>query len=67
MEYNKITITHTPELEEMRLSELIGERGDIIEDLTHLGRKYKGYMILLDTPYLCQYIWFIPQNSVSNG
>lgn len=67
MEYNKITITHTKELEEMQLSELIGQRGNIIEDLTHHSRKNKGYMILLDTPYLSQYIWFIPKKSVTNG
>jgi len=67
MEYNKITIIHTTELEEMRLSELVGQRGDIIEDLTHHSRKNKGYMILLDTPFLSQYIWFIPKNNISNG
>ena len=67
MEDTKITIIHTTELREMRLTDLVGQRGVVIEDMTHHNRKNRGYMILLDTPYLCQYIWFIPQYSISNG
>ncbi|MBF0648594.1 hypothetical protein IR083_07165 [Dysgonomonas sp. GY75] len=60
----EITIVPSGRLEEMKLSGLAGIRGIIIEDLCYNGRKNKGCMVCLDTPYMGEYTWFIPVESI---
>jgi len=59
-----ICIVDSEELSEMRLSELVGRTGVTLNDLTQPERKFKGYMVLLDKPFMKAWIWFIPENSV---
>lgn len=60
-----ITIVGSVELSELRLSELVGRRGLVVEDLSGEDRKNKGGLVLLEEAYLDEFIWFIPENSVS--
>lgn len=46
----------------MRLSELVGRKGVIVEDLTQ-DRNDKGYMVQLYHPYLDETLWYIPAES----
>ena len=59
-----IQIISSEELSEMNLSELIGRTGCIVEDLAHPSRKHRGYMVLLDEPFMRSWVWFIPEKSV---
>lgn len=59
-----VTITASPELSRMRLDELVGRRGLVVEDLSGGDRKNKGGLILLEEAYMDEFIWFIPERSV---
>lgn len=67
MKNKLITISPSKELEDMQLTELVGQRGYITENLTYTGRKNKGYMVHLEKPFLNSVIWFIPKKSVAHG
>lgn len=58
-----ITIAASAELSEMKLEELVGRRGLVVEDLSGEGRKNKGGLVLLEEAYLDEFIWFIPEKS----
>lgn len=60
-----ITITASAELSEMKLEELVGRCGLVVEDLSGEDRKNKGGLVLLEKAYLDEFIWFIPESSVS--
>jgi len=49
---------------EIKLSGLINTTGTVIEDLSDKDRKNKGYMVQLHSPFLEEYLWFIPVQSV---
>nr|WP_229095543.1 hypothetical protein [Alistipes sp. D31t1_170403_E11] len=57
-----ITIVPSQGLTRMRLSELVGRKGVIVEDLTQ-DRNDKGYMVQLYHPYLDETLWYIPAES----
>lgn len=59
-----ITIVASVELSELRLDELTGRRGLVVEDLSGSGRKNKGGQVLLEEAYLGEFIWFIPESAV---
>ena len=59
------TITTSPELSRMRLDELVGRRGLVVEDLSGEDRKNKGGLVLLEEAYMDEFIWFIPERSVT--
>lgn len=59
-----ITILLSADLARMRLSELVGRKGTVVEDLTAEGRLNLGYMIKLDEPYMNESLWFIPEDSI---
>ena len=59
-----VTITASPELSELRLDELAGRRGIVMEDLSFMGKNPKGGMVLLEEAYLDEFIWFIPETAV---
>lgn len=59
-----IIILASPQLQELRLGKLTGMRGVVRKDLSFGERKNKGYMVQLCEPYLDEYIWFIPIESV---
>ena len=60
-----ITITASAELSEMKLEELVGRCGLVVEDLSGEDRKNKGGLVLLEEAYLDEFVWFIPESSVS--
>ncbi len=60
-----ITITASAELSEMRLDDLIGRRGLVVEDLCEVNDSNQGGLVLLEEPYLDEFLWFIPETSVS--
>lgn len=61
---NRITIILSPGLARIRLADLAGRQGIIAEDLTNTGRHNKGFMIMLDQPYLNECLWYVPQESI---
>lgn len=60
-----ITIVGSVELSELRLSELVGRRGLVVEDLSDDRCRNRGGLVLLEEAYLDEFIWFIPESSVS--
>lgn len=60
-----ITVITSPELTAMRLDDLIGCRGLVVEVLSEDRIKNCGALVLLEEPYLGEYLWFIPENSIS--
>lgn len=60
-----ITIAASAELSEMKLEELVGRRGLVVEDLSDGRSRNRGGLVLLEEAYLDEFIWFIPENSVS--
>lgn len=60
-----ITIIASPELSEMRLDELVGRRGLVVEDLPQNRKKNRGGLVLLEEIYMDEFLWFIPEESVS--
>ena len=60
-----ITIAASAELSEMKLEELVGRCGLVVEDLSGEDRKNKGGLVLLEEAYMDEFIWFIPESSVS--
>lgn len=64
-ENKRITISQSPGLARMRLSELAGRSAVIVEDLTDKDRRDKGYMVQLDRPFLGESLWYIPVESVN--
>lgn len=59
-----IRVVASPELSRMRLGELAGLRGVVVEDLSQEERRAKGFMVLLEEAYQGEFLWFIPQISV---
>ena len=49
----------------MRLDDLIGYRGLVGEVLAEDRIKNRGALVLLEEPYHGEYLWFIPENSIS--
>ena len=60
-----ITVITSKELTAMRLDDLIGCRGLVVEVLSEDRIKNRGALVLLEEPYLGEYLWFIPENSIS--
>ena len=59
-----IRIVSCPELIRMRIGELAGKSGMIVEDLTLPDRRTKGYMVLLEEVYGNEFLWFIPKEAI---
>jgi hypothetical protein len=53
------------ELTAMRLDDLVGCRGLVVEVLSEDRIKDRGALVLLEEPYFGEYLWFIPENSIS--
>lgn len=60
-----VTIITSSELSEMRLDELVGRRGLVVEDLPQNRKKNRGGLVLLEEIYMDEFLWFIPEESVS--
>ena len=60
-----ITVITSKELTAMRLDDLVGCRGLVVEVLAEDRIKNRGVLVLLEEPYLGEYLWFIPENSIS--
>ena len=59
-----ITVITSKELTAMRLDDLVGCRGLVVEVLAEDRIKNRGALVLLEEPYLGEYLWFIPENSI---
>lgn len=60
-----ITIVASPELSDLRLDELAGRRGLVVEDLSENRNRNRGGLVLLEEAYLEEFIWFIPESAVT--
>ena len=60
-----ITVITSRGLTAMRLDDLSGCRGLVVEVLAEDRIKNRGALVLLEEPYLGEYLWFIPENSIS--
>ena len=60
-----ITVITSCELTAMRLDDLIGCRGLVVEVLSEDRLTNRGALVLLEEPYLDEYLWFISENSIS--
>ena len=60
-----ITIIVSSELSQMGLDELIGHRGVVVEDLSQNRETNRGSLVLLEESYLGEFLWFIPEKSIS--
>ena len=60
-----ITVITSKELTAMRLDDLVGCRGLAVEVLTEDRTSNRGALGLREEPYLGEYLWFIPENSIS--
>lgn len=60
-----ITIIVSSELSQMGLDELIGHRGVAVEDLSQNRETNRGSLVLLEESYLDEFLWFIPEKSIS--
>lgn len=60
-----IKIVASAELSEMKLDELTGRRGFIVEELHLRKSKMKGDMVLLEESYLDEFLWFIPESAIA--
>lgn len=59
-----VTIVASGELTQMRLDELVGRKGLVVEDLSFMGTSPRGGMVLLEETYLDEFIWFIPESAI---
>lgn len=60
-----VKIVASAELSEMKLDELTGRRGFIVEELHLRKSKMKGGMVLLEESYLDEFLWFIPESAIA--
>lgn len=60
-----VTIVASAELSELRLGELAGRRGLVVEDLASGRKKNRGALVLLEEAYLDEFLWFIPENAMA--
>lgn len=60
-----ITVITSSELTAMRLDDLVGCRGLVVEVLSEDRLTNRGALVLLEESYLGEYLWFIPENSIS--
>ena len=59
-----VTVITSKELTAMRLDDLVGCRGLVVEVLAEDRTRNRGALVLLEEPYLGEYLWFIPENSI---
>lgn len=60
-----ITIVASAELSELRLDELEGRRGLVIEDLSSGRKRNRGSLVLLEEAYMDEFLWFIPESAMT--
>lgn len=60
-----ITIVASPELSRMRLDELAGRRGLVVEELSFGRKKNRGALVLLEEIYMDEFLWFIPESAMA--
>lgn len=59
-----VTIIASQALSQLKLNELAGRRGLVIEDLSGIRHKNKGGLVLLEEAYMGEFLWFIPEDAV---
>lgn len=60
-----ITIIASPELSQMGMDELTGRHGVLVEDLSQNRETNCGGIVLLEEIYMDEFLWFIPEKSIS--
>lgn len=62
---NTIDIIYSKELSRLRLGDLVGMRGTIVEiQHTHDGTVYGCWVSLIGEPYQDEQEWFIPHSAI---
>lgn len=59
-----VTIIASAELSELRLGELAGRRGLVVEDLSFGRKMNRGALVLLEETYMDEFLWFIPESAI---
>ncbi len=60
-----IDIIYSKELSRLRLDDLVGRRGTIVEiQHTHDGMVYGCWVSLIGEPYQDEHEWFIPNSAI---
>lgn len=62
-----VTIIFSPELSQMRLDELIGRRGMVVEDLSQNRETNYGGLVLLEETYMDEFLWFTCKTYLMNN
>ena len=60
-----VIIIASPKLSQIRLDEVIGRRGLLVEGLSQNRETNRGGLVLLEESYLDEFLWFIPEESIS--
>lgn len=60
-----VIIIASPKLSQIRLDEVIGRRRLLVEDLSQNRETNRGGLVLLEESYLDEFLWFIPEESIS--
>ena len=60
-----ITVITSKELTAIRLDDLVGCRGLVVEVLSEDRIMNRGALVQLEEPYIGEYLWLIPENSIS--
>lgn len=61
-----ITVITSKGLTAMRLDDLVGWRGLVVEILAEECIKNRSALVSLEDAYFGEYPWFIPENSISH-
>lgn len=61
-----IRVVASPELSRMKLDALTGLRGLVVEDLSQPERRARGFIVFLEEAFQGEFLWFIPQTSISD-
>jgi hypothetical protein len=60
----QVRIVPSDDLAAMRLSDLVGRSGRVIEQIFSVGENLLGYMVCLDEPFTGECLWFVPKNAL---
>jgi hypothetical protein len=60
----QVRIVPSDDLAAMRLSDLAGRSGRVVEQIFSVGDELLGYMVCLDEPFEGECLWFAPENAL---
>lgn len=63
---DRVRVTPSVELSDMRLSGLAGRCGVVTELVMAVPCQVIGYMVLLDKSFQGEHLWFVPQDAIED-